>query len=141
MSISKLENLVAGGTLKPEPPSPAEIEGLIRSGETRLHDAENENLSIESRFDLAYNAAHALSLAALRWHGYRPDKRYIVFQVLAHTLSMPAAQWRILEDAHRRRNVIEYEGLVDVDQALLDGVLRVTREIAKRVRALQTSRP
>ena len=141
MSISKLENLVAGGTLKPEPPAPAEIEGLIRSGETRLHDAENENLSIESRFDLAYNAAHALSLAALRWHGYRPDKRYIVFQVLAHTLSMPAAQWRILEDAHRRRNVIEYEGLVDVDQALLDGVLRVTREIAKRVRALQTSGP
>ena len=52
MSISKLENLVAGGTLKPEPPAPAEIEGLIRSGETRLHDAENENLSIESRFDI-----------------------------------------------------------------------------------------
>jgi hypothetical protein len=132
-----LENLARTGDLKVEPPAATEIEGLIRSGETRLRDAENESLAIESRFDLAYNAAHALSLAALRWHGYRPDnKRYIVFQALAHTLSLPASQWRVLGDAHRRRNVIEYEGIVQVDEALVSAVLRVTREIAKRVRAL-----
>ena len=132
-----LENLARTGDLKVEPPAATEIEGLIRSGETRLRDAENESLAIESRFDLAYNAAHALSLAALRWYGYRPDnKRYIVFQALAHTLSLPTAQWRVLGDAHRRRNVIEYEGTVQVDEALVNAVLRVTREIAKRVRAL-----
>jgi hypothetical protein len=132
-----LENLARTGDLKVEPPAAAEIEGLIRSGETRLRDAENESLAIESRFDLAYNAAHALSLAALRWHGYRPDKkRYIVFQALAHTLSLPTPQWRVLNDAHRSRNVIDYEGVVEVDEALVNAVLRVTREIAKRVRAL-----
>src|SRR5438046_4076057 len=126
-----LEKLVAAGSLKGEPPAAGEMEGLIRSGETRLHDAENGSLSIESRFDLAYNAAHALSLAALRWHGYRADKRYVVFQALAHTLSLPPALWRILNDAHRRRNIIEYEGLASIDQALLDAVIRVTSEIAK----------
>lgn len=137
MPKQKLDNLVLIGDLKAEPPARAEIEGLIRSGETRLRDAENENLAIQSRFDLAYNAAHALSLAALRWHGYRPaNKRYIVFQALAHTLSLPAAQWRVLADAHRRRNVIEYEGLADVDDALLQAVLRVSREVAERVRTL-----
>ena len=31
---------------------------------------------MDSRFDLAYSAAHALCLAALRHHGYRPSKRY-----------------------------------------------------------------
>jgi hypothetical protein len=138
MPNRELENLVAVGSLKAESPDAAEIAGLIRSGETRLRDAENSSLSLESRFDLAYNAAHALSLAALRWHGYRPDKRYVVFQALAHTLSMPAAQWRILNDAHRRRNIIEYEGRVDVDDALLTGVINVTRDIAKRIRALRT---
>jgi hypothetical protein len=66
-----------------------------------------------------------LALAALRWHGYRSEKRYIVFQALAHTLKLPAEQWRVLDDAHRRRNIAEYEGVVDVDQALLDAVLRV----------------
>jgi hypothetical protein len=137
MPQPQLENLVRAGDLKAEPPAAAEIEGLIHSGETRLRDAENESLAIESRFDLAYNAAHALSLAALRWHGYRPDhKRYIVFQALAHTLSVPPAQWRVLTDAHRRRNVIEYEGLAYVDEALVHAVLRVTREIAKRVHSL-----
>ncbi|HYC93428.1 MAG TPA: hypothetical protein VEO54_29750 [Thermoanaerobaculia bacterium] len=136
MTHRELEKLVATGVLKAEAPSSAEIAGLIRSGETRLRDAENAALSIESRFDLAYNAAHALSLAALRWHGYRPDKRSIVFQALAHTLALPTAQWRILDDAHRRRNAIEYEGFITVDEALFDGLLTVTREVAKRVRGL-----
>jgi hypothetical protein len=57
------------GQLKAEPPAQAELDGLVRSGRVRLADAENASLSLESRFDLAYNAAHALSLAALRWHG------------------------------------------------------------------------
>jgi hypothetical protein len=134
-----LDNLVAAGALKTEAPSSTEIEGLMRSGEARLNDAANESLSIESRFDLAYNAAHALSLAALRWHGYRPDKRYIVFQALAHTVDLPAAQWRVLESAHRLRNTVEYEGLVNVDKELLDAVLRVTHEVATRLRAMAAS--
>lgn len=38
-----------------------------------------ESLSEEGKFTLAYGAAHALVLAALRWHGYRSDNRYLVF--------------------------------------------------------------
>jgi hypothetical protein len=136
MAKHQFDNLVAAGSLKSEAPATSEIEGLIHSGETRLHDAENEALAIESRFDLAYNAAHALSLAALRWHAYRSEKRYIVFQALAHSLSLPASQWRVLNDAHRKRNTVEYEGLADINKELLEAVLRVTREIAKRVRDL-----
>ena len=136
MAKKQLDNLVTAGALKTEDPSATEIDSLIRSGEARLTDAANESLSIESRFDLAYNAAHALSLAALRWHGYRPDKRYIVFQALAHTLDVPSVQWRVLESAHRLRNTVEYEGIANVDKELLDAVLRVTREVAARVRAM-----
>ncbi len=66
MPNEKLENLVRIGQLKSEKPAHDEIAGLIRSGLIRLKDASNDSLSIESRFDLAYNAAHALSLAALR---------------------------------------------------------------------------
>jgi hypothetical protein len=80
--------------------------------------------------------AHALSLAALRWHGYRPDKRYIVFQALAHTLGVPSASWRVLESAHRLRNMVEYEGVATIDRELLDAVLRVTVDVAARLRAM-----
>lgn len=92
MPKKELDNLVATGRLKAEPPNVVEFAGLVESATARLRDAERTTNALESRFDLAYNAAHAFALAALRWHGYRPDKRYIVFQALAHTLSLPATQ-------------------------------------------------
>ena len=81
--ISPLENLSGPGQpLRKEAPDAKEFTGLKHSGLTRLADAENKANSLESRFDLAYNAAHALSLAALRRAGYRSTNRYIVFQAL-----------------------------------------------------------
>jgi hypothetical protein len=67
---SPLENLSGPGkSLQKEPPDAKEFAGLKRSGLMRLADAANPVNSLEGRFDLAYNAAHALCLAALRWHG------------------------------------------------------------------------
>jgi hypothetical protein len=86
MPSPQLENLVEIGKLKPEPPAQTELDGLIHSGTVRFADAKNDKLSFESRFDLAYNAAHAHALAALRFHGYRSENRYLVFQSLEHTL-------------------------------------------------------
>ena len=66
---SPLENLSGPGQpLRKEAPDAKEFAGLEQSGLKRLSDAENEANSLESRFDLAYNAAHALCLAALRGH-------------------------------------------------------------------------
>ena len=79
MSSGQLENLVSIGQLKKEPPRADELAGLRSSGLARLADAERAELSFDSRFDLAYNAAHALALYALRRMGYRPGNRYLVF--------------------------------------------------------------
>lgn len=133
MSLPPLDNLVRIGKLKAEPATQVEFEGLVRSGEVRLKDAGNRNLNLESRFDLAYNAAHALALAALRWHGYRSENRYLVFQSLSHTLSLPAEQWRVLDHAHRKRNLSEYEGDLDIDEELVAALLRVTQEVSRHV--------
>ena len=119
MALARLDNLVAIGKLKAEAPARAEFEGLLRSGAARITDAENETVSLASRFDLAFNAAHAFALAALRYHGYRSDSRYMVFQALTDTLQIPAAQWRVLDSAHAKRNRAEYEGDVDLDIATI----------------------
>lgn len=79
MSLKKLNNLVHIDQLKKENFDESEFTGLIHSGTTRLEDANIETLSPASRFDLAYNAAHAFALAALRKHGYRANHRFIVF--------------------------------------------------------------
>ncbi|MEM7054143.1 MAG: hypothetical protein AAF446_06295 [Pseudomonadota bacterium] len=102
-----------------------------------MKDAEREELNLESRFDLAYNAAHALSLAALRWHGFRSDRRYLVFQCLPHMLNLSTTSSRILDQAHRKRNMAEYEGYLDIDMALITALLRVTTEVLKAVEELE----
>lgn len=51
--LERLSSLVA------EPADEKEFAGLKRSGLVRLKDASNAVNSLESRFDLAYNAAHS----------------------------------------------------------------------------------
>ena len=134
MPQGELKNLARIGKLKVEPPARTELEGLLRSGSLRLIDSQRTENSLESRFDLAYNAAHALALAALRAEGYRAESRYLVFQCLQHTVGLPNAQWRVLDQAHRKRNIAEYEGELDVDEQLLEAMLRVARDVEQRVR-------
>ena len=119
-----------GKPLKAEPPDTAETAGLLRTGRARLMDAGNAALSLESRFDLAYNAAHALCLAALRRHGFRARHRYIVFQVLPHTLGLGPEVWRVLAKAHDLRNLAEYEGHVDVDRRLVNDLIAACERVS-----------
>lgn len=136
MNREALENLVRIHKLHHEATDSNEVQGLIRSGKVRLQDAGLEALSLESRFDLSYNAAHALSLAAVRHSGYRSDNRYLVFQCLQHTLDLSPAKWRVLDQAHRKRNLAEYEGEIEVDEALVTSLREITEEISRAVIAL-----
>jgi hypothetical protein len=134
---SPLEALCGPGkALKREPPDAAELKGLKRSALARLGDAQNLENSIEGRFDLAYNAAHALCLAALRWHGYRASNRYIVFQALPHTLDLGPEVWRVLAKCHSVRNLGEYEGEMQVDERLVADLIAATRLVAARLDSL-----
>jgi len=136
MPLPELDNLVRINQLKAEAGTQAEFDGLLKSGLTRLKDVRQTSLSPESRFDLAYNAAHALSLAALRWHSYRSEHRFTVFQCLAHTVKLSPAQCRVLDQAHKKRNLAEYEGDIEIEASLLIALIEVTEEVAKRVSAL-----
>lgn len=133
---SPLERLAAGKSLAKEPPDAEEFAGLRKSGLARIADAANASVSLEGRFDLAYNAAHALALAALRYHGYRPANRYIVFQALPHTLGVGPEIWRVLAKGHEIRNLGEYEGQLNVDERIVTDMVDACRKIARKIEAL-----
>ena len=134
---SAFDNLCGSGKpLKAEPPDANEFAGLKRSGLARLKDAATPSLSLESRFDLAYNAAHALCFAALRWHGYRSSNRYIVFQLLPHTLGLGPEVWRVLSKCHDLRNLGEYEGDLIIDERIVTDLLAACQIVAAKVQAL-----
>jgi hypothetical protein len=133
VTIEYLENLVRAGELRRLSPSEDEISTLIRKGLARLNDLAETELSAVTRFDVAYNAAYALSLAALWKAGYRSESRYLVFQCTQHTVDLTPENWRILDLAHRKRNLAEYEGEFDVEDSLIEALLRVTQLIAGRL--------
>ncbi|MCS3359760.1 hypothetical protein [Xanthomonas translucens] len=51
--------------------------------------------------------------------GYRANNRYIVFQVLPHTLGLGPEVWRVLDKCHHQLNVAEYEGELYVSERLV----------------------
>lgn len=131
MSLSPLDNLVNIGQLKVEPRNDVEIGRLLSMANVRLADARLPGQSLEGRFISAYNAGHAAALAALRWHGYRSENRFTVFQCLTHTLHWSPQQWRVLDSAHQKRNMAEYEGYLEIEEpvvrelcTLVDGLIK-----------------
>ena len=131
-----LQNLLKIGQLKAEPPDQNEFNGLVAAAVNRLRDSENPALSPDSRFSLSYDAAHSLSLAALRWHGYRTENRYMVFQALPHTLSFATSRWRFLDNCHKKRNVVLYDVDLIEDEPLIKELIVVTKELLSAVKAL-----
>lgn len=128
-----LENLLKIKQLKEESFGNNEFEGLVKAAIDRLDDAQNESLKFASRFDLAYNAAYGLALAALRAKGYRSDKRYIVFQCLVHTTDMDKKHIRLFAKCHDMRNLAEYEGHLKVDEQLLSELIAYTNTLKSLV--------
>lgn len=134
--MKELDNLVKINQLKVEPPDKKEFEGMLRAGDTKLKDSQIPGLSEDSQFSLAYSAAHAFALAALRWHGYRSDSRYLVFQCLGHTLGLSKAKWRVLDQCHNARNLAEYEGHLEINPQLLRELVSISKEIQTLLKAL-----
>jgi hypothetical protein len=96
---------------------------------TQVSSRRSPPTPIKSRFDLAYNAAHALSLAALRRAGFRSTNRYVVFQALPHTLGLPPIVWRVLATAHGARNAAEYEGGLEIDDRIVTDTVRAAKAV------------
>lgn len=80
-------------------------------------------------------------LAALRWHGYRSDNRYIVFQCLQHTLNVKSEVWRVLAQCYQRRNVAGYEGHLEASDQLVVDLIAAANLLQKKVEALAPIKP
>lgn len=140
MSLPALDNLVRISQLKAEPRNDAEVRRMLGMAGGLLADAAVSTISVSTRFICAYSAGHAAALAALRWHGYRSENRYTVFQSLTHTLNWPAERWRVLDAAHRKRNLAEYEGFLEVEESTIAELCELVTEMIADVSRLVESK-
>ena len=132
---SPLERL---SDLTREAPDAKEFERLKAAAAIRLPDARNTQVSLETRFDAAYHAAHLYCLAALRYHGFRPKNRYVVFQALPHTLGLGPEVWRVLAKCHQMRNASEYHGEFEADERLVADLIAACAAVAAKVNTLRS---
>lgn len=51
--------------------------------------------------------------------------------MLPHTLGLEPELWRVLDKGHNTRNRGKYEGLLEVDEQLVDSLLQATRAVAQ----------
>lgn len=136
MSTDALANLARIGQLKIQAPDVAEVQRMLTQARTRWADAQLAHVSVDGRFASIYGAAHAAALAALRWHGYRSENRFIVFQCLTHSLGWPAHRWRVLDAAHQKRNLAEYEGYLDIEESLVTEMVALVKDLIADVERL-----
>jgi hypothetical protein len=137
MAKPELENLVERTRqLKREAPLRKEYDGMLKSAQRGLADAQNESIATDSQFDLAVEAAHKLALAALRREGYRSENRITVFQTLVHTIGVNNADLQVFLKAHNERNLVAYQGRIDIDEKLLADLIAATKRLSEAVAKL-----
>ena len=136
VSTDALANLARIGQLKIQAPDIAEVQRMLVQARTRFADAQLAYVSVDGRFASIYGSAHAAALAALRWHGYRSENRFIVFQCLTHTLGWPAHRWRVLDAAHQKRNLAEYEGFLDIQESMVTEMVALVKDLIADVEQL-----
>jgi hypothetical protein len=53
-----------------------------------------------------------------------------------HTLGWPAHRWRVLDSAHQKRNLAEYEGYLDIEESLVLELTALVRDLIADVETL-----
>lgn len=132
-----LENLIGKG-LQREHTSQAEIARFLAKITIKLKDAQNETLSLDTRFDIAYEALLQIGLAALRANGYRPDSRgghhVLALQTLVTTINYPQEKTRLLDEFRRQRGLGLYDGSFDPSAAEVATVIAEAVKLQQRLR-------
>ena len=130
-----LDNLIGRG-LQKEPASAAEIRRFRAKIATKLKDAQTGTVSLDSRFDLAYEGLLQIGLAALRANGLRPDSRgghhVLALQTLPATIGYPSAKLRLLDQFRRQRGVGLYDGSFDPSGAEVEALISAAIELKER---------
>jgi hypothetical protein len=122
--------------------SPQEIRHLLRLADRDLTDCRNESLSIDWRFNIAYNAALQCATAALAAAGYRAAKEahhYRVIQSLRYTLRSDEKLILKLDAFRKKRNISEYDHAGSVTKVELRDMIDLATDLRKSVGEIATN--
>ena len=108
-----LKQWADNGWLRPHRTSPEEIDNLLSIVDRDLADAQEEGISADWRFGIAYNAALKLCTILLYASGYRAERtlqHYRTIQAMPLILGKERERdVKYLDTCRMKRNVVEYD--------------------------------
>ena len=140
-----LENLVGRGLEKAQADS-AELTRYLGRIRRKLADSRQANISLDSRFDVAFEALLQTALAALRARGYRTTSgaghQQLAIQALPKTIGIPAGEVRTLDEFRKRRSAGLYLAEFEPSAAEVEALVAAADRLLKSLVAwLKAHRP
>ena len=134
-----LEKWAEYGWLKAEPSSSEEITDLLGIVSLDLHDARVEVISVDRRFEAAFNAARTAANVALRASGYRSTVQLGHHLKTIESLELTVqADPRLIQKMRvfsKKRNATSYDSAENVSTQELEEVLHVAEQLQQCVTA------
>ena len=140
-----LDNLVGRG-LEKEATDSAEIARFLVKIVRKLADSRSQTISLDSRFDLAWEAVLQIGLAALRANGFRTTSQAghqaMAIQTLDQSIGLPKERIRLLETFRKNRSAGLYEGTFEPSSVEVESLIEAAVDLREAVlRWLRASRP
>jgi hypothetical protein len=114
-----------------------EIANLLALADRDLRDARSTELSVDWRFNIAYNAALQLAGTALAASGYRVVRsgphHHRTIQSLAHTIGVDDNTVRLLDRFRKKRNVAEYDAVGTISDQEATEILALAQSLRRLV--------
>ena len=127
-----LQDWSDNGWLKPHQTSPEEIDNLLAIVQRDLTDADNQELSMDWRFGIAYNAALKLCSIILYLQGYRPENTLAHYRTIMSLKEIDNQHWlaysTYLNACRILRNTLEYDHVVNISEEEVNKLIQFTKQ-------------
>ena len=140
-----LDNLVGRGLEKAQSDS-EELARYLGRVRRKLEDSRQKNISLDSRFDVAFEALLQIALAALRANGYRTTSgaghQQLAIQALPKTIGVSAGDVRALDEFRKKRSAGLYLAEFEPSEAEVGALVGAVERLHKQLLAwLKAKRP
>ena len=137
-----LDNLVGRG-LEKEATDSAEIARFLVKIVRKLADSRSQTISLDSRFDLAWEAVLQIGLAALRANAFRTTSQAghqaLAIQTLDQSIGVSKERVRLLETFRKNRSAGLYEGTFEPSavevESLIEAAVQLRETLLNWLRA------
>lgn len=140
-----LDNMLGRGLEKTEA-NKVEISRYLAKIRRKIEDSKKENISLDSRFDIAFEALLQIALAALRASGYRATSeaghQRLAIQLLPKSIGVESSELRTLDEYRKKRSIGLYEADFEPSESEVKAVTGAVERLLKMLLAqIRKTRP